>query len=220
MKSFSRAGVNVAHINSFQFNKLTPSIFYGILRGSGMAMRYQKFQGIDFHYLDNGYFDAMYMDKNKIKTMDGKYRIVKNDLIEAAPVDPEKTIVGIPRVLFLPPSPYTAFMHDTTPEDWNIRWGNRAVSMQIPFNIRHKESDKSLEEDLKDFDAVLAFNSIGVMKAIELGKAVYTTHGVIRNSHLFGLSVPYYDLDKLKEFYEPKQFTLEQIESLGVKCLN
>jgi len=62
---------------------------------------------------------------------------------------------------------------------------------------------------------------MAAVKAIEMGKAVFTTHGIIRNAHLLGYSgIPYYDMEELRRFYEPKQFTLEQIADLGVKCLS
>lgn len=219
MKAFSRSGVKVSHIKNFPFNKETPSIFYGILRGSGVAMRYQNFRGIDYIYVDNGYFDAVYMNQGKKKDMSGTYRIVKNDMIEPIDINPIKTASGSPRVLMLPPTPYTAFMYDTTPEDWNLYWGKRSMDLQCPFAIRGKQTDQPLEEQLKNFDAVLAFNSMGVMKAVEMGKAVYTTHGVIRNSDMVGKCVPYYDIEELKNFYEPKQFTLEEIADRGIGCL-
>ncbi len=220
MKAFSKGGLKTAHIDSFRYNKENTSVFYGILRGTGMAMRYHQFRGSDFWYLDNGYFDAIYMNKGKLKDMSGKYRVVKNDMIEPINIQPKKVLSGEPRLLIISPSPYTAFMYDTTPEDWNMKWAKLAMSKKMPFKIRSKETEISLEEELKNFDAVIAFNSISVMKAIEMDKSVFTTHGVIRNSDMFGEYVPYYDLDELKKFYEPKQFTLEEIEDRGIKCLS
>src|SRR3990167_9826340 len=121
MKVFKRAGYEVRDIGKFDPSK--PAIFYGILRGTGAAMRVCQAIGQDFYYVDNGYYDAVYMDVHKRKDMTGKYRVVKNDMAEVytGPVDIIPAKPGM-SVLLLPPSPYTAFMYDTTPEDWNFKW--------------------------------------------------------------------------------------------------
>jgi hypothetical protein len=160
------------------------------------------------------------MDEHKKKDMSGKYRIVKEDMIEEIPdILPTKIIGGNMRVLMLPPSPYTAFMYDTTPEDWNFQWGSRLDDLGHSIHVRDKPDKSDLETTLNNFDAVFAFNSISVIKALEMGKAVYTTHGIIRNSDLLEQGAPYYHFDSVKKFYEPKNFTLEQIADLGEKCL-
>ena len=67
MRAFNAGGINVKHIS--EFTPEEPAIFYGILRGSGTAMRIMQYLGEDFWYVDNGYFDALYMDKNKQKVI-------------------------------------------------------------------------------------------------------------------------------------------------------
>ena len=220
MKSFSRRGIPVKHIRDF--DNTQPGIFYGILRGTGTAMLRLKDRGIDFWYVDNGYFDAVYMNEGKKKDMGGTYRIVKNDLIQPVPdwfpihkKEPDRPL----RFMLMPPSPYTAFMHDTTPEDWEITWGQKLHNLGHTRKKRDKTETIPLETDLSDVDAVLAFNSMGVVKAIEKGKAVYTTHGIIRNSHLIGKEIQYFHINDIKNFYEPNQYTLEEIADQGVKCL-
>jgi hypothetical protein len=111
-------------------------------------------------------------------------------------------------------------MYDTTPEDWNREWYSKCVLAGHKCDVKEKQPGIPLGDYIGEYDAVFAFNSLVVMKAIEIGKAVYTTHGVIRNSDMLGKVAPYYDLDALKKYYEPKQFTLEEIADLGVKCLN
>ena len=219
MRSLSKGGVKVAHINNFQFNKNTPAVFYGILRGTGAAMKYLQMSGKDFHYLDNGYFNAVYMDENKLKDMSGKYRVVRGDMIESMDIEPAETSTGTMNVLLIPPSTYTAFMYDTTPEDWNYEWGNKLSALGHSISFRKKD-EGSFDDAVKDFDAVFAFNSISAIRAVELGKAVYTTHGIIRNAHLIENIAPYYDIYEIKEFYKNKQFTLEEIADRGIKCLN
>ncbi len=219
MAAFSKGGAKTAHIKDFDPYNIDNPFFYGILRGTGAAMRHLQFLGENFYYLDNGYFDAIYMNKGKIKDMSGKYRVVKNDMIEPINIAPNKTDSGPMRVLIMPPTPYTAFMYDTTPEDWCMTWTRAAHAAGHQFHVREKDAGDSLDDVLHEYDAVFAFNSIAVMKAIEMDKAVYTTHGVIRNADLFGYVAPYYDLSVLKEFYKHKQVTLEEIEDLGVGCL-
>lgn len=223
MRAFAAGGVKTEHIDNFHTydSDTTEHIFYGILRGTGRAILVCQSQGTNFTYLDNGYFDAVYMDEHRRKEMSGTYRVVKNAMIEPISIDPTATAKGKMRVLIIPPSPYTAFMHDTTPEDWLNTWANKCREYGHETSLGIKEAGISLSDQFEEYDAVFAFNSLSVMKAIEMGKAVYTTHGVIQNSHMLGrLYAPYYDFDKIKKFYEPKQFTLEEIADRGVACLN
>lgn len=220
MKALSRGGLKVTHINNFQFNKNTPAVFYGILRGTGAAMRHLQYLGKDFHYIDNGYFDAVYMDEFKNKDMSGKYRVVRGDMIEPMDIQPIKTELAPLRVLVMPPSAYTAFMYDTTPEDWVIHNTRLISDCGHMWKLRDKEEREPLSEVLEDFDAVFAFNSIGVIQAIDMGKAVYTTHGIIRNANMISDCAPYYSIHDIKDFYSKKQFTLEELARDGIKCLN
>lgn len=219
IKAFSRRGIPAKHIRDF--DNTQPGIFYGILRGTGMAMRILKDRGIDFWYVDNGYFDAVYMNEGKRKDMSGTYRIVKNDLIEPIPEwfpiqrEPNRQV----RFLLLPPSPYTAFMHDTTPEDWVIQWGQKIHNLGHTRKTRDKTETTPLEDELAACDAVFAFNSMGVVKAIEMGKAVYTTHGIIRNADTLGKELQYFNINDIKNFYEPNQYTLDEIADGSVACL-
>ncbi len=182
-------------------------------------MRHLQFLGEGYWYLDNGYYDAIYMDERKNKNMSGTYRIVKNGMVEAMPIEPIKTSIGEMRILMIPPSPYTAFMHDTTPEDWINEWGNKIKEAGHTFDLGDKKPGWSFDNAVKDYDAVFAFNSMTIIRAIELGKSVYTTHGIIRNSAMIDMCAPYFDIGAIKKFYAPKQFTLEQIADLGVECL-
>lgn len=217
MKAFSRIGIKVKHIRNFDHTQ--PAIFYGILRGAGSAIRLMQHYKRDFWYVDNGYFDAIYMNQQKEKDMKGKYRIVKNALIEPIDIQPVRTTNKKLRILMLPPTTYTAFMHDTTPEDWVIEWQLKCDRAGHMCFRRDKTESIPLKESLRDVDAVLAFNSLGVMEAIREGKAVYTTHGIIRNSEMLGSVVPYYDFNELAKFYQDKQFTLDEIQQRGIACM-
>ena len=220
MGAFHSQGVEVDHIKNFGLHLGKPCIFYGILRGSGVAMRYCNYAGTPYAYVDNGYFDALYVDKSMLKPMGGKYRIVKGDMIEPYEGPHTATQVENPmNFMLLPPSPYTAFMYDTTPEEWGYEWAQKLHSLGHKSFTRKKDADNALEVDLACCDAVLAFNSIAVVKAIEYGKPVYTTHGIVRNEQLLldGLA-PHYKIADIKKFYEHKQFTLREIATGEANC--
>lgn len=217
MKAFAHAGLETRHIKDFQKG---PSVFYGMLRGSGAAMIRLASEGIDFWYVDNGYFDAHYMDRNKFKELDGKYRIVRNDMIEPYTGSPARIELRKPmNILALPPSPYTAFMYDTTPEDWLYEIKQAVKVTGDNVRVRTKDEIMTFRKQVREFDAVIAFNSMSAMEAIELGKPVYTTHGIVRNGDLFNSVIPYYDHQTLCEFYKNKQHTLEEIKQGGLECL-
>lgn len=191
----SISGAEVRHISEFHPHNC-PHIFYGILRGCSRAMHLLKDKGIDYYYIDNGYFDALYVDKKMVKDMGGKFRVVKNGMHEVYPY--EGKLAESKNILVIPPSTYSANFYDTTPEDWIKNKLGR---------IRTKTCKGSLDEDLAWCDGVMSFNSMAVMKAVEMGKAVYDTHGVFRNNGFRS-----YDINDLRAYYEPKQFTLEELK--------
>src|SRR3990167_2505494 len=119
MKSINDSGIKTKHISKFPTDQFPPSIFYGILRGPGALMHEMRRVGREFWYIDNGYFDAEYVDKAGHKYMTGNYRVVFNDMIETYP---GPTVTAPPKrgdiFLVIPPSPYSANFYDTTPEDW------------------------------------------------------------------------------------------------------
>lgn len=217
MAAVAKSGIETRHVRYYSPNE-TP-IFYGILRGTGRLMMDSATK--PYYYLDNGYFDAVYMDSQKRKDMSGKYRVVKNEMVEKykgpcvafrAPQDM--------KVLVLPPSPYTAFMYDTTPEDWVMEQAQKCESLGYWYAIRTKENKDPLTEDLKQVNAVLAFNSMSVMTAIDCGIPAFDTHGVLRNYQMFGECLAGYDIDDMREFYRDKDFTLEEIAKGDVKWLS
>lgn len=211
--AFEKAGVDSLHIREFNLSTETP-IFYGILRGTGAAIRTLQMLNLDFYYLDNGYFDAVYMDSKKVKEMNGMYRVVKNGLIETYTGKPVEEFSRQPmNVLLMPPSPYAANMHDTTPEDWCNEWITRSRAMGDHVVVRKKDHKNTtpFTEEIQAFDAVVSMNSMSSMEAVKLGKAVYDTHGIFRNADHFESRIPYYEYNALEDFYRTKQFTLEEI---------
>lgn len=186
-----------SHISGFSSKALDfEGLFYGILRGTSRLMHIFHYLGRDFYYIDNGYFDALYVDKSMQKSMEGKFRVVKNGMHEICPYEGKKAQVK--KILIIPPSSYSANFYDTTPEDWLAGKQGR---------IRTKSSTKTIEDDLAWCDGVLSFNSMVVMKAIEMGKSVMDTHGIFRTKDFHT-----YDIADLRDFYEPKQFTLQEFK--------
>lgn len=178
-------------------------------------MKALQYLGLDYLYVDNGYFDAVYMDEKKKKDMHGEYRVVRNRLIEPYTGEPVTEFDRAPmNVLLLPPSPYAANMHDTTPEDWTNEWIIKARANGDYVEARKKDHKNpvSFTEEVQNFDAVVTMNSMSVIEATKLGKAVYDTHGVFRNAGQFDTKIPYYEYKSLEDFYSTKQFTLDEIE--------
>jgi len=201
--AFANAGYEVDHIDNFTPQ---PSIFYGIHRGCGHAMHTCKHTGHDYYYVDNGYFDAEYVDRSGIKeTAKGKYRIVKNAMHEKFAGKGYELLPNrkYGKILLIPPSPYSAYFHNTTPEDFI-----QAIAQKFPdkeFTVRTKAAEVDIESDILAHDIVITFNSMAVIKAVQMGVPVMDTNGI------FQRDVLRYDIGDLRVFYEPKQFTLQQI---------
>lgn len=215
-RAFEKGGATVQRVKDFSIHNGQRYIFYGILRGSGAAMKtcdhLMNSWNFTYYYVDNGYFDAVYLDENKHKEMTGTYRIVKNGLIDKYTGCPIRTEPRRPlKILALPPSPYSAFMHDTTPEDWFMELKKLRSITKDHIDVRNKDEKKPLAEHLLCYDAVVSFNSMSVMEASKLGKAVWDFHGIFRNADKFTKEIPYYDYESLVGFYSTKQFTLDEI---------
>lgn len=184
------------------------SIFYGLLRGASHAIRLCE----NYYYIDNGYFDAKYIDDKKLKDTTGTYRVVKNGTHHVYDGEGIAIYSAVNWVLLIPPSAYSAMHHNTTPEDW-IQESIKQITKvygNIRVLIRNKDAQTALEDDIKAVDAVWSFNSMAIMKAIELGKPVNDTHAMFRKDRFH-----VYDYQSIRDFYEPKQFTLEQLKDFN-----
>jgi hypothetical protein len=212
--AFEKGGALIRYVHHFNVLDKVPRthIFYGILRGSGAAMKICEYLKEDFLYVDNGYFDAVYLDHTKHKEMTGTYRVVKNGLIDQYTGCPVRTEPRRPlKVLALPPSPYSANMQDTTPEDWFMKLKELRKITNDHIDVRSKDEIRPLTEHLQCYDAVVSFNSMSVMEATRLGKAVWDFHGIFRNADKFTTEIPFFDYESLRDFYSTKQFTLDEI---------
>lgn len=202
-------GIEARHITKFNHYS-AGAIFYGVLRGCGRAMQICPYINHPYYYIDNGYFDALYVDGNMRKNMEGKFRIVKNGMHEVYPGTPTLLPTYMMKnILLIPPSSYSANFYDTTPEDWQQSTITKIQDAgQYNIKIRHKANVTPLADDLIWADAVVAFNSMIVLQA---NKPAYDTHGVFRNFDTYWPSPIEYKQEDLRAFYEPKQFTLDEI---------
>jgi len=209
-------GGEIKHIRDFDSTPLQPSVFYGLLRGNSRAMHILKYHGIDYWYIDNGYFDAKYVDKKMHKSMDGMFRVVKNDTHDVYPGSPIVSSGKIESVLVLPPSPYSASFHHTTPEDWTASVMGWMIDTGHPIKatVRHKGSNTPFSTELKDYDAVVAFNSMAVMEAIAAYKPAFDTHGILRNLERYPNPSIYSPTD-IRKYYETKQCSLEYLRGIA-----
>lgn len=213
-RAFDAAGYETRSISKFE--AIDNSVFYGLLRGTGRAMHIMSYLKKPYKYMDNGYFEAQYVDKKMVKDMTGQYRVVKNDMTEKYTgikryYDP---IIG-KRILIIPPSSnYSANFYDTTPEDWQNNVIRLLNNLGYEYSVRSKASLEPLEHDLRKHDAVFSFNSMAVMKAVEMGLAAFDTHGIFRNVNdlVDNGIIRRYEYNDLVDFYRTKQVTLDQIE--------
>lgn len=218
MKAFEKSGYTIDFIGNFDSCRPVPeSIFYGVLRGSSRAMHICKYAGKDFWYVDNGYYGAHYVDDHMQKDMHGTYRIVRNDMIEPYPHFPTMSIEKEKkRCLVIPPSSdFTANYYDTTKADWTHDWEFILKKHGIYPHVREKSSKVPLDDDLDACDFVLSFNSMVGVRALELDKPVYDTHGIFRNAgdlrkKDFAPKLEYSASD-IRSFYRTRQFTLDEI---------
>ena len=77
-------GINTTTTNIKKFNDFSkPLVTYGILRGTGELFHKVK----DFYYIDHGYFNSSlrFFEQGKtiIDSLDGYFRIVKNDFFHS-----------------------------------------------------------------------------------------------------------------------------------------
>lgn len=204
--------IELKHISQFDVTQPQPSIFYGLLRGTSRAMHILQYLGIPFWYIDNGYKDAQYIDANLRKNMDGAYRVVKNDMIDTYK-GPAEACTHKPRsCLVILPSPYSANYYQTTPDDWKGWAKNYLTERGILYWFRDKKSEIPLEQDIKNAESVLSFNSMSIMTAIEHGKAVMDTHGILRVDGFV-----YLKKENVDAYFADKQVTLEQLKQGGFK---
>ncbi len=222
MAKFKQAGYECRHLKLFDQTPPQPGIFYGILRGASRAMHILRHANFSYYYVDNGYFDAQYIDQNKIKRMDGMFRVVKGDTLHEYKGDQIriKPTTKRGKALVLPPTAYSAMHHSITVEDWLQHWGSVLSKHGFKITIRDKSAKHPLEDDLINTDIVLACNSMAVIKAIERGIPAYDTHGLFRDAdditkEVFTPELKV-DVDMLHAFYDNRQYSLDKIV-MGVR---
>lgn len=213
----SKAFENVRHISKFDDTPADCGIFYGLLRGSSRAMHILKHRGVDFYYIDNGYYGAEYVNGDMVKnTAAGHYRFCKSSTIHTYTGPRAETGVGPKnnRALLMMPSPYAANFHDTTPEDWAVKWAKVLESRGFIVEVKPKNDGRRFEEMAADYGIIVAFNSVGILRAVECGIPVYDSHGVLKNIDMLldpsqDVRLMYRD-NELWQFFTKRQFTLQQ----------
>ena len=170
-----------------------------------------------YYYVDNGYFDAQYVNSRFQKSMTGMFRVVKNDTHHLYKGDELriKPLTSKKEALVLPPTAYTAMHHSITVEDWTQYWVSLLMSHGFRVTIREKSTKAPLDVDLMNIGVVLSCNSMAAIRAIELGIPAYDTHGLFRDAdditkHVFIPELKY-TLDMLHAFYDNKQWSLDKI---------
>lgn len=195
------------------------NVFYGILRGSGRAIHLSEYFGIDYYYIDNGYFEAEYIDLDMRKVMSGKLRIVKNDLVEEYKGQKEFIIRDdLPRIaLLLPPSVHAANHFGLLPDEWIAEWSHFLIRQGYRVVVRPKGTKTPIEQALDGVGLVLSMHSMACMKAIERGIPVYDTRGIFRNAHALLQNdfkpVLVAGIENVRNYYELKQYTLDEIRA-------
>lgn len=216
--SFPQGDVEIKHISKFDDTPADRGIFYGLLRGCTRAMHILKHRGIEFFYVDNGYFDAEYVDKNMMKRMDGTYRFCKSGILGEFKGKYISGALSSGRdALLLKPSPWAANYFDTTPEDWVAEWAGVLTNRGYSVRVRDKNSSIDIDQDIKSSGLVLSFNSIAVLKGIEFGIPSYDSNGMFKNARLLKdpnhIPRVLYDYEDIKDFFSKRQFKLEQFKN-------
>lgn len=208
--------LKLRHISEFDSTPVEPSVFYGILRGTARAMHIMKYMGIPFHYIDNGYTDAEYVNHKNIKQLTGKYRVCQNDMMTPyagatldIPIEPENKTA-----LFVMPSTYAADYYGYVPNDWA-----RPIAVALERDgykiiVREKGSKIDFMEQLNVCDLLVSFNSMAVMAALSCGVPAYDQFGILRNiGEIKPGFIPTIKANHrdVVDFYNDKQFTLEEI---------
>lgn len=217
MGALAKAGqIEPRHIYYFGGEFPKTCVFYGILRGTGNAMNIMSYLKQDYWYIDNGYFDAVYIDSNMHKEMTGSFRVVKNGMLEPyAGLRDNKPVNRPKTALLIPPSPYSAHQLNTTPEDWSVYCESHLKRHGYKVTTRDKSDPRPLDKALDGIGLLISMHSMACMRAIELGIPAYDTHGIFRNAEEIEADdfQPRIvtNIENLRTYYEPKQFTLEEM---------
>jgi hypothetical protein len=215
----------------FWNGKATPSISYGILRGTGdifnkcrLLVPRTEWWEIDRGYFKPNHFEGYYrISLNGIRATYCKSASYENEII--APDVPSdrldklditlKPWRGGKNILLCPPTDYIAEWEGIDVDEWVSSQVNKIKeATDRPIKIRKKADPLPLEHDLVDAHFVIGYQSNVVLDALRAGIPAFNTdcYDVPLNlSHIEGEYK--FDRERLFRFLSYCQFTLDEFRS-------
>lgn len=211
--------------HSDYYGRLKPSVFYGFLKGNSVFIKKCISAGVDWWFIDNGYFRPGHYD--------GYYLVGKNQLqprfTPSAVVDPKRwedldikiepwrksTSDG--HVLICPPTPNISTFYKIDKWKWisDIFQKIKMAGLRRPIRLREKGASTPLSEDLRNCHCVITYNSKVAIEALLKGIPAIADMGIVKDWN--GLSVenvgdPLTSHDRLAlfQFAASCQFTLDE----------
>lgn len=201
---------------------LTPSISYGILRGTGLIFQACRDNGIEFWEIDRGFWRASHFD--------GYYRFSLNGMNpDYVPDIAQRFRPGclIPKlepwrkdgrhILFCPPSKYVTWFYDLQPNWAQETMGQIARASGRPVNIRTKGDGRPIEEDFKNCHCVITHSSNIALDALRNGvPAICLGRHPVAGWNSLGVKdieadLTAYDREALFNFLSWQQYNLMEI---------
>lgn len=203
----------------FYNGKPTPSISYGILRGTGEIFRDCMNSGIEWWEIDRGYFKPDHFKGYYRISMNGlraKYNPdldLPSDRMDALRLEVDPWRKG-KQILLCPPSEYICSWGEIDVDEW-IKQISISVAKYTdrPVKVRLKSSMTPLEEDLKESHFVIGYNSNVIVNGLLMGVPGFNTTediGIIFEDIEKPINL---DREKYFKFLSYSQFTLEEFES-------
>jgi hypothetical protein len=233
-KAFSKgSGIKTKEVNAANhYNMGCSVVTYGILRGSGPAIKHAYEQGLDYWYIDHGYFG-----KSKVANMSGlkgHFRIVNSnrerdmfrvihDIDGDFPDDRLKSF-NLPfkdwrkngnQIIVVPPSNAMGPFVGISPDAW-IKKVTETLDKYTDRDVwicrKRKGRSSGLQEHLKTAWALVTDHSNSQMDALVSGIPVITTSEMRKIGTLEQIESPPMDRSFLKNLAY-KQWSREEIES-------
>lgn len=210
------------------YGRPKPSVFYGALRGNSKIIEDCAAAGVDWWFLDNGYFRPGHFE--------GYYLVGKNQLqpkfSASAPVEPKRWAdLGIQvspwriskpdsHILICPPTQAMATFYKFDKSKWLADVFRKIISAGVgrPVRLREKGTTTPLADDLKNCHCVITFNSKVGMEALLRGIPTIADRGLIKDWNGLSLDnigecLTTHDRMALFQFAASCQFRLSEFSS-------
>ncbi len=214
------------------YREPTPSISYGILRGTGDIFKDCMRQGKEWWEIDRGYFGANHFHGYYRISLNGlraqyRHHDLPRDRLDALGITYAPWQKNGKHVLLCPPTEVVSNFLGVE-EYWSnllknkIRdWEKISQLEGREIRVREKDSKTPLSEDLKDCHCVITYNSNVAIDALRAGiPAIGVDYGAeIRSwNHLGviesnGLDIYQSDRESLFRYLSYCQFTLDEMRS-------